>query len=46
MVFFITIKHHVEIINKFKDTFIEMHIGVVSDEKINEVTNKYESLLK
>ena len=38
-------KHHIEIINGIKNTFIEMRIDLVTNKKIGLVTNKYKSLL-
>ena len=38
-------KHHIEIINGIKEIVIEMNEGVVSNEEICLVTNKYKKLL-
>ena len=39
-------KHHIEIIDGIKDIFIEMNKGIVSDEYICLIPNKYKTLLK
>ena len=38
-------KHHIDIIDDIKDTFIEMNKGIISDKEICLVTNKYKTLL-
>ena len=38
-------KHHIDIIDGTKDIFIELNKGIVSDEEICLVTNKYKTLL-
>ena len=42
----ILIKHLVDIIDGIRDMFIEMSKGIVSNEDICLITNKYQILLK
>ena len=42
----ILIKHLVDIIDGIRDMFIEMSKGIVSNEDIRLITNKYQILLK